>query len=200
MLVSMLPKHVTKLIVFGCLSAATGGFLCAAQPAGQSLVAVQTKLNLDGGSVTLDGPWQFHLGDDQTWANPAFDDSAWEQLTTDEPWGAQGHPNESGFAWYRRHIAPYLQGEELAVESGLPLGLDAAATYSESTFALQTTHQLTLMTDGVVEARSKTGELYGFERSAAVSGQAADEIAKTAELFGQDDDITVLTLQRTVPA
>lgn len=96
------------------------------------------------------------------------------------------------------HIAPYLNGQELVLENGLPLGLDASAKYAESTFALNSGQQITLMTDGVVEARSKAGELFGFERTAKIAGKSADQIAKTAELFGQDDDITVLTVQRTV--
>jgi len=55
------------------------------------------------------------------------------------------------------------------------------------------------MTDGVVEARSKpvkgkSGELFGFARTAAVSRESAESIAETARLFGQDDDITVLTV------
>ena len=57
------------------------------------------------GSVPLDGKWQFHLGDDLTWANPALDDSNWEQINADTTWGAQTHPSYTGFAWYRRHIA-----------------------------------------------------------------------------------------------
>ncbi|MGC2163658.1 MAG: SpoIIE family protein phosphatase [Silvibacterium sp.] len=56
------------------------------------------------GSVPLDGKWQFHLGDDLSWANPSFDDSAWEQISADTTWGAQTHPSYAGFAWYRRHI------------------------------------------------------------------------------------------------
>lgn len=95
------------------------------------------------------------------------------------------------------HIAPYLDGKELALENGLPLGLSAESTYAESTFQLPPTQQLTLLTDGVVEARDKSGALCGFDRTAAISGQSADQIAKAAELFGQDDDITVLTMART---
>jgi serine phosphatase RsbU (regulator of sigma subunit) len=53
---------------------------------------------------------------------------------------------------------------------------------------------LTLVTDGVVEARSRSGELLGFERTAALSVRSAEEIAQAAQDFGQDDDITVLTL------
>jgi hypothetical protein len=68
-------------------------------------------LAIDGlgkGTAPLDGPWQFHLGDDPAWAAPGFDDSHWEQLTADKTWGAQGHPMYTGFAWYRRtiHITP----------------------------------------------------------------------------------------------
>jgi serine phosphatase RsbU (regulator of sigma subunit) len=95
------------------------------------------------------------------------------------------------------HIAPYLGGKELPLENGLPLGLAAETAYAESIFELAQGRQLSLLTDGVVEARDKAGDLYGFERTSAISSQSAEQIAKTAELFGQDDDITVLTLART---
>ena len=94
------------------------------------------------------------------------------------------------------HIAPYLAGKELALENGLPLGLSADASYAESTFQLAPGRQLTLLTDGVVEARDKTGALYGFERTSLLSIQPAEAIAQAAQAFGQDDDITVLTLTR----
>jgi hypothetical protein len=94
------------------------------------------------------------------------------------------------------HIAPYLDNREVAVENGLPLGLVADAAYPESSFHQQPDQQLTLITDGVVEARNASGELYGFERTAQITGQTADSIAATAQAFGQEDDITVLTLTR----
>jgi len=93
------------------------------------------------------------------------------------------------------HIAPYLAGEELHVENGLPLGLSASAVYEESSFRFGPGQQLTLMTDGVVEARSASGELFGFDRTTAISNQSAEAIALAAQQFGQEDDITVLTLQ-----
>jgi hypothetical protein len=95
------------------------------------------------------------------------------------------------------HISPYLNGKELAVNNDLPLGLAANTTYAESTFQLPPTRQLTLLSDGVVEARNRTGALYGFERTAALSLDSAEFIADTAQQYGQDDDITVLTLART---
>ena len=60
--------------------------------------------DLGKGAVPLDGTWQFHLGDDPTWSEPTLDDSSWEPIEADRPWGVQGHPAYSGYAWYRRHI------------------------------------------------------------------------------------------------
>jgi hypothetical protein len=98
------------------------------------------------------------------------------------------------------HISPYLNGKELAVNNALPLGLAASTTYAESTFQLPPNQQLTLLSDGVVEARDKTGALYGFGPTAALSIQSAESIAEAAQDFGQNDDITVLTLARLAPA
>ena len=55
-------------------------------------------------TVPLAGPWRFHLGDDPTWASPTLDDSTWETIATDKPWGLQGHFAYTGFAWYRIHL------------------------------------------------------------------------------------------------
>jgi hypothetical protein len=98
------------------------------------------------------------------------------------------------------HLPPYLRGAELKVQNGLPLGLAATESYPEAAFPLGHSEQLTLLTDGVVEARNNTGELFGFERTAAASTQPADSIAQTAQAFGQDDDITVLTISRNPAA
>jgi hypothetical protein len=59
---------------------------------------------------------------------------------------------------------------------------------------------LTFMSDGVVEARDAKGDLFGFERTKAISGKSAEEIAEVALKFGQEDDITVLTLERFIDA
>jgi serine phosphatase RsbU (regulator of sigma subunit) len=56
------------------------------------------------GIVPLGGNWEFHLGDDPGWAQPNLDDSGWESIGVDDPWGAQNHPSYAGFAWYRRHV------------------------------------------------------------------------------------------------
>ncbi len=93
------------------------------------------------------------------------------------------------------HLAPYLNGEEISIENDLPLGLSPYSNYVESTCRLDPGARLTLLTDGVVEAQSSTGELFGFKRTAAISTQPAESIAAVAQAFGQEDDITVLRLE-----
>jgi serine phosphatase RsbU (regulator of sigma subunit) len=53
---------------------------------------------------------------------------------------------------------------------------------------------LTLMTDGVLEARNADGELLGFERLGEISSMSAEQMARVAMRFGQDDDITVVSV------
>lgn len=94
------------------------------------------------------------------------------------------------------HIPPYAEGKEMCGASGLPLGLSADEVYESCSIHLEPGQSLTLMTDGVLEARSKNGELFGFERTAAISTRSAEAIAHAAQAHGQEDDITVLTLTR----
>jgi serine phosphatase RsbU (regulator of sigma subunit) len=92
------------------------------------------------------------------------------------------------------HLAPYLNGEELPVESGLPLGILAGVEYSETVLCLSHGDSITFLSDGVVEAQNAAGELFGFARTKALATRSAEEIALAAKAFGQADDITVLTL------
>jgi hypothetical protein len=91
-------------------------------------------------------------------------------------------------------LSPYLNGVEVLVEAGLPLGIDPKAEYQESQFQLPTAEQLTFVSDGIVEARNASGELFGFERTRAISSESAEKIVQAARAFGQEDDIAVLTL------
>lgn len=94
------------------------------------------------------------------------------------------------------HLSPYLNGKELNVDPGLPLGITSDTEYPETVYHLNPSDRLTFVSDGVVEARTADGELYGFERTESISSQSAESIARTAQQFGQEDDITVLTVMR----
>ncbi len=92
------------------------------------------------------------------------------------------------------HLAPYRNGEEVPLSPGLPLGITSDADYAETSLRLTPGDALTFLSDGVVEAQSPAGELFGFERTRQISRESAEEIARAASTFGQQDDITVLTL------
>jgi hypothetical protein len=96
------------------------------------------------------------------------------------------------------HCQPYLDGREVELPAGLPLGLVDGIAYDEIALAIAHGQQLTLVSDGVVEARNHQGELYGFERLSQLmqNRPTAEQLARTAIDFGQDDDITVLTVTR----
>jgi phosphoserine phosphatase RsbU/P len=97
------------------------------------------------------------------------------------------------------HLSPYRNGEELAVQGGLPLGIVPEADYEETMHQLTRGDMLTFISDGVVEARNSEGELLGFHRAEHISAQPAAEIAFIAQEFGQDDDITVLSVKWLAP-
>jgi serine phosphatase RsbU (regulator of sigma subunit) len=56
--------------------------------------------------------------------------------------------------------------------------------------------QLTIVSDGVLEAENEAGELFGFERTRTQSQKSAMEIAQAALAWGQTDDITVVRVRR----
>jgi sigma-B regulation protein RsbU (phosphoserine phosphatase) len=94
------------------------------------------------------------------------------------------------------HPAPYCEGREVEVEAGLPLGVVAEAEWKETRIILQPGAQVTLVSDGVVEAENAKRELFGFDRTRAISIQSAQVIADAARTWGQNDDITVVTVRR----
>lgn len=93
------------------------------------------------------------------------------------------------------HMPPYLNGEELDMEGSLPLGIKNETEYRTQTITLRHGDRLMFMTDGVVEATNPAKELFGFERTRAISSQHAAAIVEQAQIFGQEDDITVLGVQ-----
>jgi hypothetical protein len=95
------------------------------------------------------------------------------------------------------HLPPYLNGKELAVEGALPLGAVAGMQFPAFHFQLAEGDSMMLMTDGVAEAQDEQGELFGFGRIGELlhKGAGGAALAAAAQDFGQEDDITVLTLK-----
>jgi hypothetical protein len=100
------------------------------------------------------------------------------------------------------HPAPYLNDREIALPGALPLGIDPATVYDEIAFRILPGDRCTLYTDGLLEARAVSGEIFSFDRLQALFATSIDAAAASAAAidFGQEDDITVLTLTRTALA
>jgi serine phosphatase RsbU (regulator of sigma subunit)/anti-sigma regulatory factor (Ser/Thr protein kinase) len=112
------------------------------------------------------------------------------------------------------HNLPYLRGEEGVTElraTGMPLGLLPGMRYEESEAVFAPGEGLLLHSDGLAEAHSPDGEMFGFPRLAKLCADrpGGEELIDLllSELDGftgvgweQEDDITLVTVQRTATA
>ncbi len=100
------------------------------------------------------------------------------------------------------HPAPYFNDKEIDLPGALPLGIDPAIVYEEAIVHFNPGDRCALYTDGLLEARAPSGEIFSFERLQTLfaSGADAAEASEAAVAFGQDDDITVVTLTRLANA
>ncbi len=92
------------------------------------------------------------------------------------------------------HPPPIVDHRELEMPS-LPLGVAPDAGFADTAIDGQL---FTFVSDGVVEAENAQRELFGFDRTREISGKSAQEIAEAAKAWGQNDDITVVTVRRAV--
>jgi serine phosphatase RsbU (regulator of sigma subunit) len=96
------------------------------------------------------------------------------------------------------HPAPFLNRNALELEGTIPLGIVSGATYRETDLYLREGDHIAMYTDGLLEARNARGELFSFDRLNALfsTRPGAAAASGVAVQFGQDDDITVLTVTR----
>ena len=94
------------------------------------------------------------------------------------------------------HLPPYLNGRNWPSRARCPSESLPATTSLSLHFQLAADDWLMLMTDGIVEAQKRNGQLFGFDRIAEIlrNGRCAAALAAAAQDFGQEDDITVLTV------
>ena len=58
------------------------------------------------GVINLDGSWRFQEGDDPRWADPAFDDKDWAEVSLGKTFAEQGIVSYAGYGWYRLRLQP----------------------------------------------------------------------------------------------
>jgi serine phosphatase RsbU (regulator of sigma subunit)/predicted ester cyclase len=119
---------------------------------------------------------------------------------------------ESGRLSYANagHDLPYLycngDAEELRAR-GMPLGLMPGMSYEEKQIELDIGEGVFFYSDGLVEAHEPNGEMFGFPRLRELIAEHGEERALgdflleqlhlfVGEGWEQEDDITLLTLQR----
>ena len=97
------------------------------------------------------------------------------------------------------HLPPYLNGHPVDIEGSLPLGMIEDAEFSVLQFGITEGDHLLLMSDGIAEATDLNGNLFGFERVLELLHNSANAaaIATAAQNFGQEDDISVISITRT---
>lgn len=119
---------------------------------------------------------------------------------------------KNGRLWYANagHEPPYRQEGENAAElwaTGMPLGLMPGSCYEEYEAALAPGESLLFYSDGLVEAHNAQHEMFGFQRLQALLARNAGATSRidfllrelnnfTGEGWEQEDDVTLVTLQR----
>ena len=82
-----------------------------------------------------------------------------------------GHP--SPYLYQQGNVIPAADG----VNMGLPLGVAENADYTQVSYALSLDDRLVMYTDGITEAMSETGELYGLNRLLRQMGATSGGVA-----------------------
>jgi serine phosphatase RsbU (regulator of sigma subunit) len=123
---------------------------------------------------------------------------------------------ESGSLTYANagHDLPYLHRNGAAEElraRGMPLGLMPGMSYEEKEIELDAGEGVFFYSDGLVEAHDPKGEMFGFPRLRALIAHHHEEeralgdflleelYSFVGEGWEQEDDITLLTLERSAP-
>lgn len=96
------------------------------------------------------------------------------------------------------HLPPFLNGNEIPFSGSMPLGLTLGAEYAQTNLEMRIGDRAVLLTDGVPEARNEQGLLLGFSQVGTLlrDGATAKAIADAAQLYGQNDDLTVISIIR----
>lgn len=106
-----------------------------------TIIYLSHSLGISKNIITLNGPWKFLEGDNMQYAQSTYNDSGWETMDLTAPpgvhdddvglsgfvpgWTAKGHPNYSGYAWYRVKVPlDSLTGKNLALAA--PTAVDNA--------------------------------------------------------------------------
>ena len=196
------------LIALPIIAQRTTGISTNISAAPASAASPVVQVTLGNATVPLTGPWKFHIGDNMTWAQPEFEDSAWGTMDltpppgSDDPtigssgfvpgWTTRGYKGYSGYAWYRLRIN--IQDGQSALALKMPDDFDDAYQIYVNgqligEFGRFTAHGVTLY-NALPRSFPLPANFHSHETARA--------IAEAAKNFGQEDDISVLSVRRLV--
>lgn len=112
------------------------------------------------------------------------------------------------------HNLPYVRTEEGVVElraTGMPLGLMSDMEYDVSSTTLPSGSVMLLTSDGIVEAHSPDGDMFGFGRLMGLVGSTTKSSPLISAVLleldrfcgadhEQEDDVTMVAVRRVIPA
>jgi len=94
------------------------------------------------------------------------------------------------------HLAPYLKSKEMAIENGLPLGLEAKAVYTGEHRAACRARATDADDDGLVEREAGRASCLASIAHRRLRPTRRSPIAQAAQKFGHRTILPVLTLSR----
>jgi hypothetical protein len=97
------------------------------------------------------------------------------------------------------HPPLYLNGTEAPFAGSMPLGMVEPWAYEQTTLKMRVGDRAVMVTDGIPEARDGRGVLLGFQRVSTLVGEgvSALALAEVAQEHGQEDDLTVISVERS---
>ena len=148
-------------------------------------IRVLTLEAVHSGADLSSAPWKYHPGDNPEWANPAFDDTAWESMSTLLSRKELSENRWEGIGWFRLHLS--VPNEQLW---NLPLAL--YVTYQAGASEIYLDGEL-IYKFGTVGTRKEEEKPY-WERNPQVisfSGKTDHVIAVRYSNFSSPESIPI---------
>lgn len=83
-------------------------------------------------NISLSEYWKFSTGDSIKWADPFYDDTNWNVISSQYYWEEQGYKDYNGYGWYRQVFAiPQEKKQAVEMAGGLYIKYDYADDVDE---------------------------------------------------------------------
>jgi PAS domain S-box-containing protein len=180
---------MNRLIIFSFLSLAL--FAQSGFSASDTEITLTLK-DFGGGNrpMSLNTPWRFHPGDDSSWADPTFNDRAWEWHDAMTPLRDLFNGRFSAIGWFRQriHLNSDLTSRPLylilAHVGPVEVFWDGQLVYALGTVAATPAAERPVVSFYTEPIRLETGNSQDHVLAVRCSAQQARELWRTGERVG----------------